>query len=156
MIFRSSSRVHAARPVRLSAPRRGRGFTLIEILVVVTILGILAALVVPQLMSYPDDARLTRAEQDIQALRTALDLYRMDNFTYPSTEQGLRALVTKPGGRPEAPNWRSGGYIKELSKDPWGADYVYLSPGQSGAFDLYSLGADRAPGGEGPAADIGR
>lgn len=156
MICRSSSRVHAARAARLSAPRRGRGFTLIEILVVVTILGILAALVVPQLMSYPDEARMTRAQQDIQALRTALDLYRMDNFSYPSTEQGLAALVSKPGGRPEAPNWRSGGYIKELPKDPWGGDYVYLSPGQGGDFDLYSLGADRAPGGEGPAADIGR
>lgn len=133
-----------------------RGFTLIEILVVVTILGILAALVVPQLMSYPDDARITRAKQDIQTLRTALDLYRMDNFTYPSTEQGLRALVERPSGRPEAPNWRAGGYIKELPKDPWGSDYVYLSPGRGGDFDLYSLGADRAPGGEGAAADIGR
>lgn len=133
-----------------------RGFTLIEILVVVTILGILAALVVPQLMSYPDDARITRAQQDIQTLRTALDLYRMDNFAYPSTEQGLRALAERPSGRPEAPNWRSGGYIKELPKDPWGSDYVYLSPGRSGDFDLYSLGADRAPGGEGAAADIGR
>jgi general secretion pathway protein G len=107
-------------------------------------------------MSYPDEARVTRAQQDIQSLRTALDLYRMDNFSYPSTEQGLGALVTKPGGRPEAPNWRSGGYIKELPKDPWGGDYVYLSPGQTGDFDLYSLGADRAPGGEGAAADIGR
>jgi general secretion pathway protein G len=137
-------------------PARMRGFTLIEILVVVTILGILAALVVPQLMSYPDDARITRAKQDIQTLRTALDLYRMDNFTYPSTEQGLRALVERPSGRPEAPNWRAGGYIKELPKDPWGSDYVYLSPGRGSDFDLYSLGADRAPGGEGAAADIGR
>lgn len=155
MIRRPVSYVHA-QPFARVPGAAARGFTLIEILVVVTILGILAALVVPQLMSYPDDARTTRAEQDIQSLRTALDLYRMDNFTYPSTEQGLRALVTKPGGRPEAPNWRSGGYIKELSKDPWGGDYVYLSPGQAGAFDLYSLGADRAPGGEGAAADIGR
>jgi general secretion pathway protein G len=146
----------AVRPVHARSLRATRGFTLIEILVVVTILGILAALVVPQLMSYPDDARITRAEQDIQALRTGLDLYRLDNFTYPSTEQGLDALVRKPSGRPEAPNWRSGGYVKELSKDPWGGDYVYLSPGQNGDFDLYSLGADRAPGGEGPAADIGR
>ena len=136
--------------------RPARGFTLIEILVVVTILGILAALVVPQLMSYPDEARVTRANGDLQALRTALDLYRMDNFSYPSTEQGLRALVERPSGRPEAPNWRSGGYLKDLPKDPWGSDYVYLSPGRAGAFDLYSLGADRAPGGEGPAADIGR
>lgn len=155
MIRRSVFFVHAARPARVSG-FAARGFTLIEILVVVTILGILAALVVPQLMSYPDEARVTRAEQDIQSLRTALDLYRMDNFTYPSTDQGLRALLAKPGGRPEAPNWRSGGYIKDLPKDPWGGDYVYLSPGQSGAFDLYSLGADRAPGGEGAAADIGR
>jgi general secretion pathway protein G len=155
MIRRSVSSVHAVHPARVSG-LPARGFTLIEILVVVTILGILAALVVPQLMSYPDEARMTRAKQDIQALRTALDLYRMDNFGYPSTDQGLRALIAKPGGRPEAPNWRSGGYIKELPSDPWGGDYVYLSPGQSGDFDLYSLGADRAPGGEGAAADIGR
>jgi general secretion pathway protein G len=146
----------AVRPVHAHSRQAARGFTLIEILVLVTILGILAALVVPQFMSYPDEARVTRAEQDIQALRTALDLYRLDNFTYPSTEQGLVALVNKPTGRPEAPNWRSGGYLKDLPKDPWGGDYVYLSPGQRGPFDLYSLGADRAPGGEGMAADIGR
>ena len=135
---------------------RASGFTLIEIMVVVVIIAILAALIVPKVMSRPDEARIVAARHDVGALVQALKLYRLDNLRYPTTEQGLAALVSKPGGRPEAPNWRSGGYIKELPKDPWGGDYVYLSPGQGGDFDLYSLGADRAPGGEGPAADIGR
>ena len=143
------SQVHRSRST-------ARGFTLIEVLVVVVILAILAGVVVPQLMSYPDEARITRAQQDIQTLRSALEMYRLDNFVYPSTEQGLRALNAKPSGLPEAPNWRAGGYIRELPKDPWGGDYVFLNPGANGGIDLYSLGADRASGGEGPNADIGR
>lgn len=135
---------------------RGRGFTLIEVLVVVVILGILAAVVVPRIMDRPDEARIVRARQDILAISQALHLYRLDNFTYPSTQQGLRALIERPSGDPPAPNWREGGYLERLPKDPWGRDYVYLYPGsRGGAFDLYSLGADGKPGGRGAAADIG-
>ncbi|GIX34452.1 MAG: type II secretion system protein G [Lysobacteraceae bacterium] len=135
--------------------RRSAGFTLIEILVVVVILGILATVVVPRFLDKPDEARIARARADIQALTTALNLYRLDNFNYPSTEQGLQALVAPPSGTPAAPNWRKGGYIDRIPKDPWGGEYRYLSPGQRGEFDLYSLGADGQPGGEGAAADIG-
>lgn len=137
--------------------RQGRhaGFTLIEILVVVVILGILATVVVPRFLDKPDEARAARAKQDIQALVTALNMYRLDNFAYPSTEQGLQALTQSPSGTPAAPNWRSGGYIDRLPKDPWGGEYLYLSPGQRGDIDVYTLGADRQPGGEGPNADIG-
>lgn len=146
------------RPRRLPvqpALRSVRGFTLIEILVVVVILGILATVVVPRFLDKPDEARITRARADIQALTTALNLYRLDNFAYPSTEQGLQALVSQPSGSPAAPNWRQGGYIDRLPKDPWGGEYRFLSPGQRGDFDLYSLGSDGQPGGQGAAADIG-
>ncbi|MCK7592777.1 type II secretion system major pseudopilin GspG [Pseudomarimonas salicorniae] len=146
------------RPSRLCVqpvPRFQRGFTLIEILVVVVILGILATIVVPRFLDKPDEARVARARTDIQALTTALNLYRLDNFAYPSTEQGLQALVSAPSGSPAAPNWRQGGYIDRLPKDPWGGEYRYLSPGQRGDFDLYSFGADGQPGGDGAAADIG-
>ena len=131
------------------------GFTLIEIMVVVVILGILAAVVVPRIMDNPDKARVTKAQQDIRAMESALDLYRLDNFNYPTTDQGLEALVSKPGSSPEPPNWKSGGYLKKLPTDPWGNPYVYLSPGQHGEVDIYSLGKDGAPGGEGVSADIG-
>lgn len=136
-------------------PPAARGFTLIEILVVVVIIGILVSVVAPRFLDKPDEARATRARADIQALTTALNLYRLDNFNYPSTEQGLQALVGQPSGTPAAPNWRQGGYIDRIPKDPWGGEYRYLSPGQRGDFDLYSFGADGQPGGEGPAADIG-
>jgi general secretion pathway protein G len=136
-------------------PRHQRGFTLIEIMVVVVILGILAAVVVPRIMDRPDDARITKAKQDIRVLEAQLNLYKLDNYVYPSTQQGLEALVSKPGGDPEPRNYRSGGYIKTLPKDPWGNPYQFLNPGTRGEFDLFSLGADNQPGGEAAAGDIG-
>lgn len=137
------------------AARRARGFTLIEVLVVVVILAILAAVVVPRMMEHPGEARVVRAKADIQAIVTALNTYKLDNFSYPATEQGLEALVTKPAGTPEAPNWKKGGYLDGVPKDPWGRTYLYLQPGQHGDMDVYTLGADGKPGGEGEAADIG-
>lgn len=140
-----------------TAGRRQSGFTLIEIMVVVVILGILAAVVVPRIMDRPDEARAIKAKQDIRVLESALNLYKLDNFTYPNTQQGLDALVNKPtGGDAEPRNYKPGGYIKTLPRDPWGNPYQYLQPGvKSGDFDLFSLGADNRPGGEGAAADIG-
>ena len=140
---------------KASARRQG-GFTLIEIMVVVVILGILAAFVVPNIMDKPDEARIVKAKQDIRALESALSMYKLDNFYYPSTQQGLEAMVSKPSGEPEPRNYKTGGYIKSLPKDPWGNAYQYLSPGTKNAeFDIFSLGADNRPGGEGSAADIG-
>ena len=141
--------------MRNANSRYARGFTLIEIMVVVVILGILAAVVVPNIMGAPDDARITKAKQDIRALEASLQMYRLDNFAYPSTQQGLEALVSKPGGDPPPRNWRSGGYMSKLPKDPWGYEYQYLQPGAKGEYDLFSYGADGRPGGEGPAADVG-
>ena len=134
--------------------KKNRGFTLIEIMVVIVILGILASLVVPKIMSRPDDARLIAARQDISSLTQALKLYRLDNQNYPTTEQGLAALVQKPNSPPIPNNWKSGGYVDRLPKDPWGNDFQYLSPGLKGEIDVFSLGADGAPGGEGNNADI--
>ena len=130
-----------------------RGFTLIEVLVVVAILGILAAIVVPRIMDRPDEAKRVAAKADIGAIVQALKLYRLDNGTYPSTDQGLMALVQKPAGNPAPSNWRQ--YLEHLPKDPWGGDYQYLSPGVKGEIDVFSLGSDHARGGEGNAADIG-
>lgn len=132
-----------------------KGFTLIEVMVVVVILSILAAIVVPRIMDNPDKARVAKAKQDIRALESALNLYKLDNFQYPTTDQGLDALVEKPASDPEPRNWKAGGYIARLPKDPWGGDYQYLSPGEHGEIDIYTLGADQQPGGEGVAADIG-
>jgi general secretion pathway protein G len=132
-----------------------RGFTLIEIMVVVVIIGILAALIVPKIISRPDEARITAAKQDVGALSQSLKLYKLDNLAYPSTDQGMQALVVKPTSPPIPPNWKPGGYIERLPKDPWGHDYRYLNPGQHREIDVYSLGADGEPGGEGNNADIG-
>lgn len=134
-------------------PTRQTGFTLIEVMVVVVILGILAAIVVPRVMDRPDVARVTKARADIRALESALNLYKLDNFVYPNTDQGLQALVSKPSGTPEPRNWKQ--YMDRLPKDPWGNDYQYLSPGVQGTVDIFSLGADGQPGGTELAADIG-
>ena len=137
---------------RCVAPFRPSGFTLIEILVVVVIIGILGAVIVPNLLSRPDQARITAAQQDLRALGSALDMYRLDNFQYPSTDQGLRALVSQPSGFPEPKNWNPDGYIKTLPTDPWGSPYMYERNGSE--VSVFSLGADGAEGGEGVAADI--
>jgi general secretion pathway protein G len=135
--------------------RRTRGFTLIEIMVVVIIIGLLAAVIVPQVVGRVDDARISKAKQDIQAIESALVMFKLDNFKYPSTDQGLRALIQQPTD-PSIRNWRTGGYLQRVSKDPWGNDYIYVFPGtRGGEYDLYTLGADAQPGGEGPNADIG-
>ena len=135
--------------------RKQGGFTLIEIMVVVVILGILAALVVPQVMNRPDQAKVTVAKGDIKAIGAALDMYKLDNYSYPSTQQGLDALVEKPGGNPQPKNWNRDGYLKRVPKDPWGNEYQYLSPGTQGQYDLYSYGADGKQGGSELNADIG-
>jgi general secretion pathway protein G len=152
MAMRSKT-IHARGFTLNASSRASRGFTLIEILVVVVILGILAAIVVPRVMEHPGEARQVRAKQDIQAIVTALNTYKLDNFTYPSTEQGLDALVRKPAGTPEAPNWHQ--YLDKLPKDPWGRTYLYLHPGSHGDIDVFSYGADGKPGGDGENADVG-
>jgi len=134
---------------------RARGFTLIEIMVVVVIMGILAALIVPKLMGRTDDARIIAARQDIATLMQALKLYKLDNQRYPTTEQGLQALIVKPAVGPAANGWKTGGYIDKLPKDPWGNPYQYLSPGIKGEIDIISLGADGQSGGTGNDTDIG-
>lgn len=133
----------------------GRGFTLIELLIVVVIIGILAGLIVPRIMDRPDQARVVAAKNDIQAILGALKLYRLDNGAYPRSEQGLAALVRKPETGDVPRNWKAGGYLERLPKDPWGADYQYLNPGVYGEIDIMSFGADRQAGGDGYNADIG-
>ena len=131
------------------------GFTLIEIMVVVVILGVLAAVVVPRLMSRPDEARIVAAKQEISTILQALKLYRLDNSRYPTTEQGLQALVTRPASPPIPGNWKSGGYLERLPRDPWGSPYQYLNPGLKGEIDVFSFAADGKAGGNGIDADIG-
>ena len=140
---------------KTSSRSRAAGFTLIEIMVVVVILGILAAFVVPKLMDAPGKARVVAAKHDIAQIRSALDLYKLDNFNYPSTQQGLMALVAPPQGEPAARNWKPGGYLEKAPMDPWGHPYQYLNPGLHSEIDIFTLGSDNAPGGEGEAADIG-
>jgi len=135
--------------------QKTQGFTLIEVMVVVVILSVLAALIVPKIMSRPEEARLVKVKNDIRAIEAALKLYKLDNYAYPTTEQGLEALVTKPQGSPEPKQWKEGGYLDRLPIDPWGTTYQYLSPGLHGQFDLYSLGADGQPGGVDANTDIG-
>ena len=132
-----------------------RGFTLIEVMVVIVIIAVLAALIVPKVMGRPDEARVTAARQDIGAISQALKLYKLDNMRYPTTEQGLQALVKKPASAPVPENWKGNGYLEKLPKDPWGSPYIYLQPGLHGEVDIMSFGADRQAGGEGNDADIG-
>lgn len=131
------------------------GFSLIEILVVLVILGLLVSIVAPNVLGRADEARVQKAEADFKSIATALKIYRLDNFAYPATEQGLAALVEKPTLAPEPRNWKPGGYLDELPLDPWGRPYLYLAPGEHGAFDLFSYGADGVPGGEGQNQDLG-
>jgi general secretion pathway protein G len=139
-----------------ATPAPQSGFTLIEIMVVVIIIGLLAAVVVPQFLGRVDDARVAKAKQDIQAMQTALTMYKLDNYSYPTPELGLKALAQKPDSA-TVKNWRPGGYLQHVNKDPWGNDYIYAIPGtHGGEYDVYSLGADGKPGGEPPYdADIG-
>lgn len=158
--FRSSMQLPASLSSSSTLSMRARaqlqrGFTLIEIMVVVVILGILATLVVPKLLGRADDARIVAAKQDIATIVQALKLYKLDNQHYPSTEQGLQALLTKPSAGPSANGWKTGGYLDKLPKDPWGNSYQYLFPGVKGEVDVFSYGADGQPNGVDNDADIG-
>jgi general secretion pathway protein G len=134
---------------------RQHGFTLIEIMVVVVILGILGTFAVVSIIDNPDKARVTKAQHDIRTLESALEMYKLDNFVYPTTEQGLKALVSKPTSSPEPKNWKASGYMKKLPQDPWGNEYQYLGPEDaSGRLQIVSFGADGQTGGEGTAADL--
>jgi len=145
------------RDTYFAAQRRSKdaGFTLIEIMVVIAIIGILATLIVPKIMGRPDEARVVAAKQDVGTIVQALKLYRLDIGRYPTTDQGLKALVEKPTSEPVPQNWKMGGYLDSLPKDPWGNVYQYANPGTNGEIDVYSFGSDGKPGGIGLDADIG-
>lgn len=135
--------------------KRQSGFSLIEIMVVIVIIGLLVGIVAPNVIGRADEARIQKVHADFKSIQTALKMYRIDNFSYPSTEQGLEALVTRPTLAPVPRNWKQGGYLETLPVDPWGNPYVYLSPGEAHDFDIYTRGADGITGGEGNNADIG-
>lgn len=134
---------------------RDSGFSLLELMVVVVIMSILALVIVPRVIDRPDQARIARVQSDLAVLQNALQLYKLDNLQYPTTEQGLSALIERPTRPPEPPNWAAGGYIDRLPPDPWGGAYQYLSPGVYGDFDVFTYGADGSTGGEGANADMG-
>lgn len=139
---------------RLDSSARMQGFTLIEIMVVMVILGLLVAVVAPNIMGRSDQAKVTIARTQMDQIGNALDLYKLDNGSYPSTQQGLQALVSKPNGFPEPRNWNPDGYMKSMPMDPWNGDFQYISPGAGGPYDLISLGSDGREGGENDAADL--
>lgn len=132
-----------------------RGFSLVEILVVLVIMGLLISIVAPTVLNRADEARVQKVYADFKAIETALKIYRLDNYVYPSTEQGLEALVEASSLDPEPRNFKTGGYLQQVPLDPWGRPYLYLSPGENGEIDIYSLGADGVAGGEDQNADIG-
>jgi len=146
------------KPLRSKSPGlcvQQRGFTLIELMVVIVIIGLLATVVVVNVLPSQDRAMIEKARADVALLEQAVEMYRLDNLTYPTVDEGLEALQVAPSGLLRPERYRSGGYIKRLPQDPWGNAYQYLQPGESGTFDVYSLGADGRLGGEGSNADIG-
>ncbi len=154
-----STRLPDPRVARVAVPGalgrdRESGVTLIEMMVVLVIIAIVAALIVPNVIGRPDQARVTVAKTDVKTIAASLEMYRLDNRSYPTTGQGLEALVSRPTTPPAPANWSAGGYLGQLPVDPWGRPYLYRSPGESGPYDLMSLGGDGQPGGEGVNADI--
>ena len=147
-------KAHRQQQLRKAGRRHDSGVTLIEMMVVLVIIAIVAALIVPNVIGRPDEARVTVARTDVRTIAASLEMYRLDNRVYPARSQGLQALVSRPTSPPEPPNWAAEGYLPQLPLDPWGTAYVYRAPGTSGPYDLLSLGADGQPGGEGVDADI--